>query len=174
MNTKTFEQLKSLYDTVGGQEFGKLCQKLLAIAFQKAGYSCVAESERGVQGVDIGEVEKGDEKYSIEVKTTTTDYVTYEKKDEEGLKYKKEKGYTPVLAVLKLDRFSDWFFIKADSLKVGRIYIDSLRPFRMHNLEQKISPYFEKTVEEHYKGALQHGQSYLDNVLKQKREIRKV
>lgn len=168
MKTETYERLKALYSKYGPREFGKLCQKFLAIAFQKAGYSCVAESERGVQGVDIGEVEKGDEKYSIEVKTTVTNYINYDKKDEEGLRYKKEKGYQPILAVLQLNRFSDWFFAKADELRAGSLYIDSLRIHRMRELEKVISPYFDETIKQHYERALQEGQSYLDNVLRQK------
>lgn len=168
MKTEIYDKLEKLHDKYGPREFGKLCQKFLAIAFQKAGYSCVAESERGVQGVDIGEIEKGDEKYSIEVKTTITDYINYEKKDEEGLRYKKEQGYQPILAVLKLDRFSDWVFEKADGLKAERIYIDSLRIYRMRELESNISPLFDETVMEHYERSLQEGQSYLDNVLRQK------
>lgn len=168
MKTEIYERLKILYDEYGPQEFGKLCQKFLAIAFKKAGYRCVQETERGVQGVDIGEVEKGDEKYTIEVKTTITNFINYEQKDVEGLQYQKEKGYQPVLAVLQLDRFSDWFFAKADTLRAGSIYIDSLRVYRLRELEKKISPLFDDTINKHYKETLQKGQSYLDNVLRQK------
>lgn len=168
MKTEIYDRLKMLYDKYGPQEFGKLCQKFLAIAFQKAGYACVAETERGVQGVDIGEVEKGDEKYTIEVKTTITNSIHYEQKDVEGLQYKKEKGYQPVLAVLRLDRFSDWIFAKADTLKSGSINIDSLRVYRLRELEKNASPLFDDTINEHYKETLREGQSYLDNVLRQK------
>lgn len=166
MDTKSFELLNELYTRHGAQEFGKICQKILAIALIEAGYSCVAESERGVQGVDIGEVEKGDEKYSIEVKTTKTDYINYKKKDKDGLQYKKEQGYQPILAVLKLDRFTEWFFVKADDIKVGNIYIDRLRVYRLLEFEKKISEFIDKTIRKHYNGMLEEGQSYLDNILK--------
>lgn len=167
MKTEIYERLKTLHNKYGPQEFGKICQKFLAIAFQEAGYSCVAESERGVQGVDIGEVERGDEKYSIEVKTTITAHINYEQKDEEGLIYKKRQGYQPVLAVLKLDRFSHWLFARSDKLKAGRISIISLRAYRLDNLEGEISRYFDEAVKEHYENTLEGGQNYLDTVLRQ-------
>lgn len=174
MKTEIFDRLKNLYDKSRPQEFGKLCQKFLAIAFQKAGYTCVAETERGVQGVDIGEVEKEDEKYTIEVKTTITNSIHYGQKDIEGLQYQKEKGYQPILAVLRLERFSDWIFAKADKIKPGSIYINNLRAYRLHKLEQSIQPWFDETIKEHFKDALQGGQEYLDNVLRQKGiEVRK-
>ncbi|MEO0073010.1 MAG: hypothetical protein ABIK10_06260 [candidate division WOR-3 bacterium] len=168
MKTEVYEKLEDLHKKYGPREFGKICQKLLAIAFREAGFSCVAESERGVQGVDIGEAVRGDEKYSIEVKTTTTDYIYYEKKDEDGLRYKKEQGYQPILAVLKIDRFANWFFVKADELDAGKIYIDSLRVYRIHKLEEEILPYFEKATIEHYKETRNDGQNYLDRMLRKK------
>lgn len=168
MDTETYERLKELYDKYGPQEFSKICQKFLAIAFKKAGYSGAAESERGVQGVDIEEVEKKGKKYSIEVKTTIKDYIIYEEKDEKGLQYKKEKNNQPILAILKLDIFEEWFFIKADNLKAGRLNIDSLRPYRVHELEKEISPFFDEAVKEHHRNTFNEGQEYLNRVLKER------
>lgn len=166
MKTETYELLSRLYERHGAQEFGKICQKLLAIAFKKAGYLCVGESERAVQGVDIGEVEKEDAKYSIEVKTTVHSTVTYQKKDQQGLLYKKEKGYQPVLAVLKLHRFGEWYFVRADAIKPGTLYIDTLRPFRLRQLEEEIAPFFDEAVKENFDGTLEEGQGHLDKILK--------
>ena len=166
MKFGTFEKLEKLYKKFGPQEFGKICQKLLALSFQKAGFKYVGESERGVQGVDIGEAVRGEEKYSIEVKTTTKNIIRYEQKDAEGLLHQKNMGYQPVLAVLKLEIFSDWFFIKADKLKPGNIFIESLRVYRLRDLENEINPLFDETVEEHFVLTLEEGQKYLDNVLR--------
>ena len=78
MKTETYEQLKNLHDNYGPQEFGKLCQKFLAVAFQMAGYSHIVE--RGVQGVDVDAAGEKGEKYAVEVKTTMTKSVNFEQK----------------------------------------------------------------------------------------------
>jgi len=166
MKTKTYERLKSLHDKYGPQEFGKLCQKFLAITFQMAGYSRIVE--RGVQGVDIDAAGESGEKYTIEVKTTVTKSINFEQKDVEGLQKRKEDGYQPVLAVLRLDRFSDWIFARADEIKPGSLYIDSLRVHRLRELEAGTRPLFDQAIENHFHRTMQEAQRYLDNFLRQK------
>ena len=166
MKTETYERLKGLYDKYGPQEFGKLCQKLLALSFQRGGYSHIVE--RGVQGVDVDAAKEGGEKYSLEVKTTITSLISFEQKDVDGLKKRIEDGYQSLLAVLRFTRFSNWLFAKADAIKAGNILIDSLRPYRCRDLEEYIYPFFERVVEEHFYGAMNEGQKYLDSVLRQK------
>jgi len=167
MKTETYERLKGLHDKYGPQEFGKICQKFLAIAFHIAGYSHIVE--RGVQGVDIDAAKESGEKYAVEVKTTVTKFVNFEQKDVNGLQKRKEDGYQPVLVVLRLDRFSDWIFAnKADTIKPGSLYIDSLRVYRLHELERCICPLFDKAVKEYFDGTMRGAQRYLDNILRQK------
>lgn len=163
MKTETYERLKSLHDKYGPQEFGKLCQKFLAITFQRAGYGHIVE--RGVQGVDVDAAGESEKKYAIEVKTTATKSINFEQKDVDGLQKRKEDGYQPVLAVLRLDRFSDWVFARADKIKPGNIYIDSLRVHKLHELEKRICPLFDEVIKEHYDGTTREGQKYLDNIL---------
>lgn len=166
MKTEIYEMLKELHDKYGAQEFGKLCQKFLAIGFRKAGYNHIVE--RGVQGVDVDAAGEKGEKYSIEVKTTTAKSVKFEEKDVEGLQKRKEDGYQPVLAVLRLDRFSNWIFAKADTIKSGSLLIDSLRPYRLRQLEGCVCQLIDKAVKEHFDGVMQGAQRHLDNVLRQK------
>jgi len=166
MKTETYERLKSLHDKYGPQEFGKLCQKFLAITFQMAGYSRIVE--RGVQGVDIDAAGESGEKYAIEVKTTVTKSINFEQKDVEGLQKRKEDGYQPVLAVLRLDRFSDWIFARVDEIKPGSLYIDSLRVYRLRELEGCTGPLFDEAIGNHFHRTMQEAQRYLDNFLRQK------
>jgi Holliday junction resolvase len=172
MKTEIYERLKKLHDRYGAQEFGKLCQKFLAIGFRMAGYSHVVE--RGVQGVDIDAAgEKGD-KYTIEVKTTLKKSVNFEQKDVDGLQKKKVDGYLGVLAVLRLDRFANWLFVKAETIKLGSLVIDSLRPYRLSELERCICPFIDEAINQHFDGTMREAQRYLDNVLRQKGvEVRK-
>jgi len=172
MKTEIYERLKKLHDRYGAQEFGKLCQKFLAIGFRMAGYSHVVE--RGVQGVDVDAAgEKGD-KYTIEVKTTLKKSVNFEQKDVDGLQKKKVDGYLGVLAVLRLDRFANWVFAKAETIKIGSLVIDSLRPYRLSELERCICPFIDEAINQHFDGTMREAQRYLDNVLRQKGvEVRK-
>lgn len=165
METETYERLKSLHTKYEPRRFGKLCQKFLAISFQMAGYKAV---EREVQGVDLDAAGESGDKYTVEVKTTETKSINFEPKDVDGLQERKEDGYQPILAVLRLDRFSDWIFAKADTIKPGTLYIDSLRAYRLDELERCIRPLFNKVVKEHFDGTVREAQGYLDNVLRQK------
>jgi len=165
MNTETYERLKRLYDKYGAQEFGKLCQKFLALAFGAAGYGHIVE--RGVQGVDVDAARENEEKYAIEVKTTVTNSITFEDKDVAGLQKRKEDSYQPLLAVLRFNRFSNWLFANADAIKAGNIFIDSLRPYRYRDLEDCMHPFFEQVVADHFYGTMAEAQKYLDNILRQ-------
>lgn len=167
MKTETYELLMKLYEKYGAREFGKLCQKFLAIGFQMAGYRHIVE--RGVQGVDVDVAGESGEKYAIEVKTTVTDSINFGQKDIEGLMKRKENGYQAVLAVLRLKRFSDWLFARADTIKPGNLIIDSLRAHRLPESETiRLRSRFDEAVKEHFERTLQEGQRYLDDVLRKK------
>ena len=166
MKTETYERLKNVHEKYGPQEFGKLCQKLLAIAFQMAGYPHILE--RGVQGVDVDAGSDAADKYAIEVKTTMTRCIKFEQKDVDGLQKRKEDGYQPMLAVLRLNRFSDWIFAKADTIKPGRKHIDSFRAYRLDRIEDRIPSFWDEAIKEHYEGTMREGQKYLDDTLTRK------
>ena len=166
MTTETYEQLKKICDKYGAQEFGKLCQQMLALTLDASNFKVM--EVRLVEGVDIDAMQDG-EKYAIEVKTVTRNNTIYfGHKDREGLVKRKEDSYQSVVAVLRLDRFSDWMFAKADSIKPGSVYIDKLRVYRLTGLEKRISPFFDKTVSDHYAGTMKDGQRYLNDILRQK------
>ena len=97
MRTATYVCLKLIYERHGPREFGKVCQKFLAIAYRCAGFSVV---ERGVQGVDVDAV-RGQAKYTTEVKTTNNDAVVFQAKDVSGLTARGADGYLPLLGALR-------------------------------------------------------------------------
>src|SRR5438045_3044497 len=117
MRRATYEWLSLLYDRHGPREFGKLCQKLLAIAYRHAGFVHVIE--RGVQGVDVDAAE-GQTKYSTEVKTTVNGVIIFQAKDVAGLAGRRADGYLPLLGVLRLSPLSDWLLADAEHLQAGR------------------------------------------------------
>jgi hypothetical protein len=162
MTVETFERLLQLRDRYR-MEFGKLCQKLLALAFHEAGYEIMVE--RGVQGVDIDVAGDG-ERYAIEVKTTDGEAVAFERKDADGLAARGQDGYRPVLAILQIKLFADWLLVSADRLAPKQWPVEGLRARRLHALEQRVGPRFDEAVAAHAAGALDGGQAYLDAILR--------
>jgi hypothetical protein len=166
MRRATCEWLNLLYKRYDPREFGKLCQKLLAISYRQAGFIHVVE--RGVQGVDVAAA-GGQAKYATEVKTTINGAIVYHPKDFAGLAARRVDGYIPLLGVLRLSPLSDWILADAEHLATGRLALDKLRSYRRHDLETLLRPPFAAVVEEHAGTALERGQAYLDGVLRQLR-----
>lgn len=164
MQTAAYHRLYALRERHGPREFGKICQKLLALAFRAAG--CRHVVERGVQGVDI-DAAWAEEKHAVEVKTTTERRVLLGVKDVLGLASRGADGYRPLLAVLRLTTLSDWLFADAARLTAGYCDIELLRPRRQAALEQRLRPHFECMLERHFAGALQNAQTYLDGMLQE-------
>lgn len=169
MKTEVIELLEKLYKRYSSKhQFGKICQMILVLAISDSNKFRVNEV-RLVEGVDIDiEDESKKEKFAIEVKTTKSSKLSLRKKDIDSLRKRLESdNYQPVLAVLRIVTFSDWLFVKANSLRSGNVLIDSLRPYRIKELEDKFKPQFEHTVKSEFRNIMQKGQRYLLNKLKE-------
>jgi hypothetical protein len=164
MNLRVYNALQQLHTQYGPREFGKLSQKVLAIAYLYAGYNHVVE--RAVQGVDIDAANGAGLKFATEVKTTTSEEIIYETKDQQGLSARSIDGYRPVLACLWLSPLSNWFFAEAECLRVGPLSQDCVRPYRLRDLELQIVPHFDHTLLDNMDGIKSGAQSYLDSVLR--------
>ena len=165
MKSATYDLLKRLHDRYRPRRFGVLTQKLLAISYRFAGFRHVIE--RGVQGVDVDAANGFEERYATEVRTTVTDSVPFHQKDADGLASRGQDGYQSRLAVLQLRPLSEWYVVYAERLKVGNQLIESLRPYRDRELEQRLRPHFDQAVEDHFDDALAEGPSYLDRILRE-------
>ncbi len=160
-----YSSLEKLRGEYGAREAGKLYQKLLAIAFRLAGSDEI--TERGVQGVDVDVRQEDGRKYAIEVKTTTSVAINYQMKDRACLEQRRRQdGYEPILGVLRIHPFYEWRFARIDNLEPGIILIESLRPFRLRDLETMIEPHFDAAVDQHFQRTLERGQDHLDAVLR--------
>jgi hypothetical protein len=157
--------LKALHERHGPKEFGKISQKFVAIAYRAAGYAHVVE--RGVQGVDVDAANGSLEKYALEIKTTVLNSVEFKRKDLDGLMNRCQDGYLPLLGVLRIGPLSDWLLAESGNLKVGRLCIEGLRPYRRKDLEDFIKHFFDTVVEQHFDETLTGSQAYLDKVLRQ-------
>ena len=147
MKYETIEMLKNINEQYN-IEFGKICQKLLALSFKRAGFNRIKERE--VQGVDIDASNNDEIKYTIEVKTTTLDSIKIEGKDIKGLAEMQEDGYKPLLAALRIGVLEDWIFTEADYLSAVTYPIHFLDIYNLPKLQQLITPYFDEVVKEHY------------------------
>jgi len=164
MKTATHEQLRRL-GTETGKEYGKLVQKLLAIAFLEEGVDELIE--RSTQGIDL-EVSLAGKRYAFEVKTCEGGSITLGKKDLEGLDRQHASGlatYVPVLG----DRPTDeWIFVRyvpGELPAAKKLSLFGLRAYRDRDLEQRITRAFERATLKHAATAAREGQSGLDRVL---------
>jgi hypothetical protein len=164
VDTATYRRLRMLHDRHKAREFGKICQKLLAMTYRLAGFRHVVE--RGVQGVDV-DAGDGEERYATEVKTTQKTSVPFQQKDADGLSGRATDGYVPLLGVLRLAPLSDWYLAHAEALRPGVLLIESLRLYRFKDLERRLQPCFNQVVASHFEGVLTGSQAYLDRILRE-------
>lgn len=150
-----------------GQEYGKIVQKLLAIAFLQAGATRL--TERSTQGIDL-EIELADgRRLALEVKTSQSEKVSFGTKDVKGLCERQREGKTPYLALLGPRGLDDWIFARfvEGELLPNRDYaITALRAYRDAELEGSVREAFAAAVIEHVTAAIAGGQASLDAVLR--------
>lgn len=157
MDTDVFYKLVEIKKRYKAQGLGQICQNLLALALKKKFPNATIEV-KNVEGVDII-IDANDNKYAVEVKTTSGDNVNFEEKDFRGLQTHRERGYKPILAVLKIDMSKEWIFCEAKSLKpkttlsVNTLYTDD----EFKELVKDVHIFFEKILKNHYKNIMQKG-----------------
>lgn len=169
MKSDTFGRLQTLRKNYGPGIFGKIAQRLLALAFYDADFNVVAE--RSVQGDDIAVANSVGEKYALEVKTTEKKTILISKGNLDALKERASDGYIPLVATLRIQLFEDWVVAKIplNQLRPGSLPLSRLRAYRMRQLEDSICPAFERVVNEHFSSVLSAGEQYLIKVLAERR-----
>ena len=171
MKISTLELLKKLQKRYGVRgkpsgSFGKIMQKLLALAFSELGYRNIVE--RGTQGVDI-DITSGQTKFAVEAKVTEGTSIVISSDNIQALKERGYDGYEPLIVVLQLAPLENWECARlaADEIPTGEILIESLRRWRIKDLETKLSAVFDGVVEKHFSGVEQDGEQYLKKQLRQ-------
>ena len=153
--------------TAKGQEYGKIVQKLLAIAFLAAGAKRL--TERSTQGIDL-EIELADgRRLAMEVKTSQSEKVSFGTKDVKGLCERQCEGKTPYLALLGPRTLDDWIFarfVDGEILPNRDYALTALRAYRDADLEDSVREPFAAAVVEHATAAIEGGQAALDAVLR--------
>ena len=164
MKHETEQKLERLRAETG-REYGKLVQKLLALAFLETDVQKLVE--RSTQGIDL-EMEIAGERTVFEVKTSESESIQLSPKDLEGLDRLVEDGARVYLAVLATGPFEDWILSRyaPGELPTGKD-LSSFR-FRAHRdreLEGRIRGAFDRVVDRHLHAAIQGRQSGLDQLL---------
>ena len=164
MNPQTHRSLQGIREA-RGKEYGKLLQKLLAIAFLETGVSTL--TEHGIQGIDL-DLEIGNERYGIEVKSCEGDTISLGKKDLAGLHRLHRERARVFVAVLGSGLLDEWIFVRfhPDEFPPNRkLTTFQLRAYRDRDLERRVHGPFGDAVEKHANTAILHGQKGLDEVL---------
>jgi hypothetical protein len=148
-----------------GREYGKLVQKLLAVAFLQTDVQKLVE--RSTQGIDL-EMEIAGERCVFEVKTSESDAVRLSPKDLEGLDRLVEDGGRVYLAVLTNAPFENWVLARyvPGEFPTGKDLTSF--PFRAHRdreLEQRILTAFDRVVDRDVHIAITRRQGGMDEVL---------
>jgi len=171
MKVETLELLQKLQKKFGikgtpSGPFGKIVQKLLALSFHEMGFTNIVE--RGVQGVDIDITSESNQKFALEVKTTEKLSIPLTPDNVQALRDRTHDGYQPVIAVLRLAPLEDWILAKIpmDEIPTGEMLIESLRQYRMKDLENQLCPKFDIVVRKHFKGVRDRGEQYLKEHLR--------
>ncbi len=163
MRPAVWRRLNALRETAG-QAYGKLVQKLLALAFLEAGVGSLVE--RSTQGIDL-EFQLGGDRFAIEVKTTEAGSIRFGKKDIVALEARVGDGVRAYVAVLGGRLLDDWILAQFGprELASARTYSTTeLRPYRDARLEDLITEPFAHAVLAHAAAAAA-GQPALDALL---------
>lgn len=172
MKPNVFETLRQIRDKHGAGEFGKIAQKLLAIALCRL---CFTVEERAIQGVDIDAIRE-DLRYSFEVKTTDKDEITIGEKDIRGLKQRTQDGYKIGFAVLRVSLLSNWVLASGDNILPGTVRIGRFKTQRILPLEEKVNETFSVVVDDYGRDILSaakgQGQMVADKILSRERSTK--
>jgi Holliday junction resolvase len=126
-------------------EYGKIVQMLLAISFdrRRGGFAVLNHYS---EGVDLELTRPGD-RFAVEVKTTEGASILLSEKDVAGLMAKLQNdGYTPAVAVLRLQRSAEWVIANAQRLVPGAYTSDRLSLDSITEIESIAKVHFERVV----------------------------
>jgi len=164
VNPQTYRTLEEIRNRTG-REYGKLLQKLLAIALLESGVDRLVD--RCTQGIDL-EVQLAGKRYAFEVKTTEEDRITLGKKDLEGLDRQLTDGAEAYVVVLGGGLLDEWMFVRyypGELSPARKLSTFQLRAFRDRELEERLRGPFEEAVARHANTAIYDRQRGLDRVL---------
>lgn len=133
-------QLVQFREQVGEGPAGKFLQRLLALAFLRAGHS--VDEEHTVEGPDLLV-----DQFQIEVKTRSAEPFTIQQKDILYIQQALRQGKTPVLALLEFSSLRGWTLVRANGLAEGTYYRRELACRGIPHLENDANQHFAPVAE---------------------------
>jgi len=158
---RAWAEVNDLTKALDSSEFGRVCQCLLALAFEEIGYRV---SHFQYVGRPDFVIERSDEGYSVEAKAPMRNKVMVKPEDLLGIE---GLGHKPVVAVLTYPELATrWLIIDATKL-MPRIYSKSdLTRFSNGIVEKEVSNAFSRIIVK-FKGSALTGASELRGLLKE-------
>ena len=168
MDTDVYYKIKNIYKKCKRSQFGKIIQCLCALAFYEELKCSPKEIDVKLsEGIDIV-INKENQKYAIEVKTTSQNGISLQNKDFEA--HEKYSDYTSLFCILKINLSSEILLIRQKRLKrkktwsINELYTDD----ELKDLARRINEKLEKLIKEYSEGINQRGLKYLLEKLKEK------
>jgi len=146
--------LRRLADRYDDRQRGKILQRLLALAFDRAGYRLV--EERLVEGtdVDFSHREHPEEKYSFEVRTTEGHTVPVKVEDLRLMDERAADGYTTGVAALRIAPGGRWIFLRREWLATPSVRWALGTSPGWEELADRINAAFDEVLEDRGQAAL--------------------
>ena len=166
METDTYYKLKDILKKSGESQFGKIIQCLCALAFYKELKCSTKEIDLKLsEGIDII-INKENQRYAIEVKTTSKKEISLQDKDFEA--YTKYPQYTPLFCILEINLHSKILLITQKRLARKKTWsIEELdTDDELKDLAERINKKFEELVKKNSEGIKNEGLRYLLEELK--------
>lgn len=161
MEYTTRENLKSLYEEHGPQEFGRICQALLERVLEhRLNYEVRI---RKVERPDIQAV-RGDVKLNIEVKAQEQPEFSISRRDLDGVNTQVDTDFTPVIAILDFSLAPKWLLLDAEHLRPGRYNKLAARIHILEDISEEINAVFPDVLVECFQSALRSGSTAIRSV----------
>ena len=170
LKTSDLEILARISERHGMQTFGKLNQKLVALALHELGFLQVMEYE--VQGTDVrcsGLESRLEWKFALEVKTTKGDRFDIDEGNLLELQNSAQDGYRTAFCVLQIHNNYGWLIVKKSVAQIQtRAYRISEcldRDLREIELEKILNSKYSELLENHETEILKDGINHMRRLL---------
>jgi len=149
-----------------GRQRGKILQRLLALAFDRAGYRLV--DERLVEGTDLDFCHRlrPAEKYSFEVRTTEGFVVPVKQSDLRQMDERARDGYATGLAALRIAPGGQWIFLRREWLMPPSARLAAGSSTGWEDLAARINAAFDQIFDRHGETAVAEGLDGLSTLIR--------
>lgn len=141
---------------------GKILQRLLQLAFHRAGYRLV--DERISEGIDFDVIHRTDpaRRYSFEARTSESFIVPVKLEDLRQMAARESEGYQPGVAALRMAPGSRWVLIARPWLRTPGVRVSVGNTKGWEELAAEVNAHFDGIVKEQGALALAEGLSGLE------------